>query len=88
MSSVMVKQVYRELVLYINSKKALLRCISFTFVIILAYFWTLFFIFELIDMLFLCSEVTQVSTFGSPRRCGGQGDILSGRSVMVLPSWC
>ncbi|XP_062233217.1 ATP-dependent (S)-NAD(P)H-hydrate dehydratase-like isoform X3 [Phragmites australis] len=23
--------------------------------------------------------VTQVSTFGSPRRCGGQGDILSGR---------
>ncbi|KAF0896853.1 hypothetical protein E2562_029363, partial [Oryza meyeriana var. granulata] len=25
--------------------------------------------------------VTQVSTFGSPRRCGGQGDILSGRSV-------
>ncbi|KAL6662325.1 hypothetical protein ACP70R_000184 [Stipagrostis hirtigluma subsp. patula] len=24
--------------------------------------------------------VTQVSTFGSPRRCGGQGDILSGRA--------
>ncbi|KAL5204354.1 hypothetical protein ABZP36_009225 [Zizania latifolia] len=30
--------------------------------------------------------VTQVSTFGSPRRCGGQGDILSG-SVAVFSSW-
>ncbi|CAL4988420.1 unnamed protein product [Urochloa decumbens] len=30
--------------------------------------------------------VTQVSTFGSPRRCGGQGDILSG-SVAVFTSW-
>jgi len=30
---------------------------------------------------YLVFEVTQVSTFGSPRRCGGQGDILSGRSV-------
>lgn len=30
--------------------------------------------------------VTQVSTFGSPRRCGGQGDILSG-SVAVFASW-
>lgn len=35
--------------------------------------------FELLDI--SLSEVTQVSTFGSPRRCGGQGDILSGRSV-------
>ncbi|VAH94207.1 unnamed protein product [Triticum turgidum subsp. durum] len=31
-------------------------------------------------------KVTQVSTFGSPRRCGGQGDILSG-SVAVFSSW-
>ncbi|WVZ52611.1 hypothetical protein U9M48_003655 [Paspalum notatum var. saurae] len=30
--------------------------------------------------------VTQVSIFGSPRRCGGQGDILSG-SVAVFASW-
>ncbi|XP_073013114.1 ATP-dependent (S)-NAD(P)H-hydrate dehydratase isoform X2 [Typha latifolia] len=30
--------------------------------------------------------VTRVSTFGSPRRCGGQGDILSG-SVAVFSSW-
>ncbi|XP_043724368.1 ATP-dependent (S)-NAD(P)H-hydrate dehydratase-like [Telopea speciosissima] len=30
--------------------------------------------------------VTMVSTFGSPRRCGGQGDILSG-SVAVFSSW-
>ncbi|XP_039776772.1 ATP-dependent (S)-NAD(P)H-hydrate dehydratase-like isoform X2 [Panicum virgatum] len=30
--------------------------------------------------------VTQASTFGSPRRCGGQGDILSG-SVAVFTSW-
>ncbi|KAG8090873.1 hypothetical protein GUJ93_ZPchr0011g28506 [Zizania palustris] len=30
--------------------------------------------------------ITQVSTFGSPRRCGGQGDILSG-SVAVFSSW-
>lgn len=30
--------------------------------------------------------VTQVSTYGSPRRCGGQGDILSG-SVAVFASW-
>ncbi|THU50560.1 hypothetical protein C4D60_Mb06t21530 [Musa balbisiana] len=30
--------------------------------------------------------VTSVSTFGSPRRCGGQGDILSG-SVAVFSSW-
>ncbi|KAL6660690.1 hypothetical protein ACP70R_001725 [Stipagrostis hirtigluma subsp. patula] len=30
--------------------------------------------------------VTHVSTFGSPRRCGGQGDILSG-SVAVFSSW-
>ncbi|KAJ1275390.1 hypothetical protein BS78_05G132100 [Paspalum vaginatum] len=30
--------------------------------------------------------VTQVSTFGSPRRCGGQGDVLSG-SVAVFASW-
>jgi ATP-dependent NAD(P)H-hydrate dehydratase len=29
-------------------------------------------------------KVTQVSTFGSPRRCGGQGDILSGRYVAFL----
>ncbi|KQJ88687.1 ATP-dependent (S)-NAD(P)H-hydrate dehydratase isoform X1 [Brachypodium distachyon] len=31
-------------------------------------------------------QVTQVSTFGSPRRCGGQGDILSG-SVALFSSW-
>ncbi|KAJ4954720.1 hypothetical protein NE237_011503 [Protea cynaroides] len=30
--------------------------------------------------------VNTVSTFGSPRRCGGQGDILSG-SVAVFSSW-
>ncbi|KAK4405690.1 ATP-dependent (S)-NAD(P)H-hydrate dehydratase [Sesamum angolense] len=30
--------------------------------------------------------VSAVSTFGSPRRCGGQGDILSG-SVAVFISW-
>ncbi|XP_043721147.1 ATP-dependent (S)-NAD(P)H-hydrate dehydratase [Telopea speciosissima] len=30
--------------------------------------------------------VNMVSTFGSPRRCGGQGDILSG-SVAVFSSW-
>ncbi|TVU25814.1 hypothetical protein EJB05_28324 [Eragrostis curvula] len=30
--------------------------------------------------------VTQVSMFGSPRRCGGQGDILAG-SVAVFSSW-
>ncbi|KAK9090482.1 hypothetical protein Sjap_023659 [Stephania japonica] len=30
--------------------------------------------------------VNAVSTFGSPRRCGGQGDILSG-SVAVFSSW-
>ncbi|XP_020584635.1 ATP-dependent (S)-NAD(P)H-hydrate dehydratase [Phalaenopsis equestris] len=30
--------------------------------------------------------VNQVSIFGSPRRCGGQGDILSG-SVAVFSSW-
>ncbi|URE09391.1 hypothetical protein MUK42_24275 [Musa troglodytarum] len=30
--------------------------------------------------------VKSVSTFGSPRRCGGQGDILSG-SVAVFISW-
>lgn len=30
--------------------------------------------------------VCSVSTFGSPRRCGGQGDILSG-SVAVFLSW-
>ncbi|XP_047091634.1 ATP-dependent (S)-NAD(P)H-hydrate dehydratase-like isoform X2 [Lolium rigidum] len=30
-------------------------------------------------------KVTQVSTFGSPRRCGGQGDILSGSvNPMIL----
>lgn len=32
------------------------------------------------NIVFMFSEVTQVSTFGSPRRCGGQGDILAGRS--------
>jgi NAD(P)H-hydrate repair Nnr-like enzyme with NAD(P)H-hydrate dehydratase domain len=35
--------------------------------------------------------VTQVSTFGSPRRCGGQGDILSGRfvaNVVLSVSFC
>lgn len=31
-------------------------------------------------------EVCSVSIFGSPRRCGGQGDILSG-SVAVFLSW-
>ncbi|KAI3711891.1 hypothetical protein L1987_70440 [Smallanthus sonchifolius] len=31
-------------------------------------------------------EVTSVSIFGSPRRCGGQGDILSG-SVAVFLAW-
>lgn len=30
--------------------------------------------------------VNKVSIFGSPRRCGGQGDILSG-SVAVFSSW-
>ncbi|OAY71786.1 ATP-dependent (S)-NAD(P)H-hydrate dehydratase [Ananas comosus] len=30
--------------------------------------------------------VSRVSTYGSPRRCGGQGDILSG-SVAVFSSW-
>ncbi|XP_074320052.1 ATP-dependent (S)-NAD(P)H-hydrate dehydratase [Silene latifolia] len=32
------------------------------------------------------TEVCSVSTFGSPRRCGGQGDILSG-SVAVFITW-
>ncbi|KAL9233196.1 hypothetical protein vseg_008223 [Gypsophila vaccaria] len=32
------------------------------------------------------TEVCSVSIFGSPRRCGGQGDILSG-SVAVFISW-
>lgn len=32
------------------------------------------------------NTVCSVSTFGSPRRCGGQGDILSG-SVAVFLSW-
>ncbi|KAL2497835.1 ATP-dependent (S)-NAD(P)H-hydrate dehydratase [Abeliophyllum distichum] len=31
-------------------------------------------------------EVSAVNMFGSPRRCGGQGDILSG-SVAVFLSW-
>lgn len=28
--------------------------------------------------------VKSVSIYGSPRRCGGQGDILSGRQVIVF----
>lgn len=32
------------------------------------------------------STVNEVSIFGSPRRCGGQGDILSG-SVAVFSAW-
>jgi len=32
------------------------------------------------------ATVNKVSIFGSPRRCGGQGDILSG-SVAVFSSW-
>jgi len=28
--------------------------------------------------------VKSVSIYGSPRRCGGQGDILSGRQVIFL----
>ncbi|KAK8957052.1 ATP-dependent (S)-NAD(P)H-hydrate dehydratase [Platanthera zijinensis] len=32
------------------------------------------------------SSVNEVSIFGSPRRCGGQGDILSG-SVAVFSAW-
>ncbi|KAM3755229.1 hypothetical protein ACB098_02G024900 [Castanea mollissima] len=34
----------------------------------------------------LISDVKSVSIYGSPRRCGGQGDILSG-SVAVFLSW-
>ncbi|GJY97081.1 ATP-dependent (S)-NAD(P)H-hydrate dehydratase [Tanacetum coccineum] len=32
-------------------------------------------------------EVKSVSIYGSPRRCGGQGDILSGSSVAVFLAW-
>ncbi|KAJ4766604.1 ATP-dependent (S)-NAD(P)H-hydrate dehydratase [Rhynchospora pubera] len=38
------------------------------------------------DLISDAKTVTKVSTFGSPRRCGGQGDILSG-SVAVFTSW-
>ncbi|XP_078150150.1 pfkB-like carbohydrate kinase family protein isoform X2 [Carex rostrata] len=38
------------------------------------------------DLISDAETVTKVSTFGSPRRCGGQGDILSG-SVAVFTSW-
>ncbi|KAJ3671497.1 hypothetical protein LUZ60_007576 [Juncus effusus] len=38
------------------------------------------------DLICDSQTVTKVSSFGSPRRCGGQGDILSG-SVAVFTSW-
>lgn len=38
------------------------------------------------DLISDAETVTKVSTFGSPRRCGGQGDILCG-SVAVFTSW-